>query len=106
MTVDQRIAMREQIAAARRLEKIGGVAIFFKFFQKEWSTVGVQQVSKETFPDLKSCDIYFAKVNSSSAEFFVKNDKRDALQGSIAVSTDGIFYKFDELTNNPDGELS
>jgi hypothetical protein len=82
----------------------GGVAIFFKFFLKEWTTVGVQELSQDTFPDLKSCDIYFAKVDRAGAEFFIKNEQ-NSLLGSIQTSTDGIFYKFQELKPNTDGEI-
>lgn len=86
-------------------EVTGGVAIFFKFFHKDWTTVETQQLSLEAFPDLKTTDLYFSKIEPSRAEFFLKNELQNSLQGTIETSTDGIFYKFEELKYNPDGQI-
>lgn len=82
----------------------GGVAIFFKFFEKQrWSQFDSQPLSA-AFPNLKGAELHFVKIHTGGAEFFVKID-RAALQGSIQTSTDGIFYKFEELKPNTDGEI-
>ena len=86
-------------------ELTGGVAIFFKFFYKEWSALQTQQLSLDAFPDLKTTDLYFSKIHSAGAEFFVKNELKNSLQGTIEMSTDGLFYKFDEIKYNPDGDI-
>lgn len=75
----------------------GGVAIFFKFFQKEWSDVEVIPLSTKLFPDLKLADLHFSKIEVGQAEFFLKTEGIGALRGTIGTSTDGIFYKFDEV---------
>jgi hypothetical protein len=86
-------------------ETAGGVAIFIKFFDKEWTTIETQQLSQDAFPDLKMTDLYFSKIHTSGAEFFIKNELRNSLQGTIETSTDGVFYKFEEVKYNPDGEI-
>ena len=82
----------------------GGVAVFFKFFDKAWTTVETQQVSSELFADLKTTDLYFSKIDSGKAEFFLKDKiSNNSIQGTIETNVDGVFYKFDEVTYN--GEL-
>lgn len=79
----------------------GGVAVFFKFFHKEWTTFETQQLS-EAFPDLKTTDVYFSKIESSSAEFFVKNEL-NFLKATISMSPKGVSVSYKESPNNPDG---
>lgn len=79
----------------------GGVDVFFKFFHKEWTTLETQQLST-AFPDLKTTDVYFSKIESASAEFFVKNELH-FLKATISSSLKGLSYDFEEGTNNPDG---
>jgi hypothetical protein len=83
----------------------GGVAIFSKFFEKHWTEGATQLLSVEAFPDLKSTELSFSKITPSVAEFFVKTDANHTLQATIGTSKDGIFYKYDELPSNPDGEI-
>jgi len=101
------VAMKFHKVAAEvfvKEQESGGVAIFFKFFNKEWTTIEPQQLSAEAFPDLKTADLYFSKIHPAGAEFFLKID-RNSLVGSIETSTDGIFYKFEQLKPNTDGEI-
>jgi hypothetical protein len=79
----------------------GGVAVFFKFFHKEWTTFETQQLSA-SFPDLKTTDLYFSKIETERADFFLKNEF-SSVQGSVGISKDGIFSKFEEVPYNPDG---
>jgi len=82
----------------------GGVAIFFKFFEKQrWSQFDSQKLS-DAFPNLAGAELNFVKLHTGGAEFFVKID-RAALTGSIETSKDGIFYKFEELKPNTDGNI-
>ena len=76
----------------------GGVAIFFKFFQKEWSDVETIPLNAKMFPDLKLTDLHFSKIEVGRADFFLKNQLNNAVLGTIGTSTDGIFYKFEEIT--------
>ena len=101
------IAVKFQKIAAEvflkeRLE--GGVSIFFKFFEKQrWSEFNTQELSADV-ANLKSAELHFQKIDTAGAEFFVKID-RTALQGSIGSSKDGLFYKFEEISLNTDGQL-
>ena len=80
----------------------GGVDVFFKFFNKEWTTLETRQLST-AFPDLKTSEVYFSKIDASSAEFFLKNELH-FLKASISSSLKGLTYDFREGKNNPDGD--
>ena len=87
-------------------ELSGGVAVFFKFFHKEWTTVETKPLSSDFFKNLQTSDLYFAKVDRSSAEFFLKDPvNKTSVQGTFEVNSDGVFYKFEEQVNR-DGEIS
>lgn len=86
-------------------EASGGVAVFFKFFQKHWTAVETQQLSSAFFKDLQTSELYFSKIESGKMEFFLKDRiNQTSVQGTFELSKDGLFYKFDEAYN-PDGEL-
>jgi hypothetical protein len=105
------VALKFQKMAAEVFFKedvAGGVAIFVKFFDKEWTAFETQTLTA-SFPDLKTSDLYFSKVHALGAEFFLKNELT-SVQGRIAESKDGLFYKFEEIPNNdgtcfPDGQI-
>jgi hypothetical protein len=83
----------------------GGVAVFSKFFQKEWITEENLQLSSEFFKDLQTSELYFSKIDSGKAEFFLKDRvNQTSLQGTVELSQDGLFYKFDP-SYNPDGDI-
>lgn len=81
----------------------GGVAIFSKFFDKQWQAVPVEELSLDKFPDLKFSELSFLKIDSASADIFLKNELQNAVVGSISVEADKLFYKWREL--NTDGEI-
>jgi len=88
-------------------EASGGVAVFVKYFEKfkHWTEVEPMQLSSEFFKNLKTSDLYFSKVDASSAEFFLKDEvSKTSVQGTFEVNSDGVFYKFDEQINR-DGDL-
>lgn len=107
---------RDAFQVALKFEKIaadvffkeelsGGVAVFFKFFQKHWTTVETLQLSSDFFKDLQTSELYFAKIDAAKAEFFLKDAiNKTSVQGTFEVNTDGVFYKFDQ-TYNPDGDI-
>ncbi|HEX8032182.1 MAG TPA: hypothetical protein VF491_27160 [Vicinamibacterales bacterium] len=76
----------------------GSVAIFFKFFHKDWSALETQSITNGLFPNLKDTDLHFSKFNSGKAEFFLKDTVTlNSIKGTIdTTSTDGVFYKFEE----------
>lgn len=81
----------------------GGVAIFGKFFHKHWEAAPVVELSPDKFPDLKLSELSFLKLDSSSVEFFVKNELQYAAVGTISIEADKLFYKVNEV--NTDGEI-
>ena len=83
----------------------GGVAIFFKFFNKDWSPLQVQELSADKFPDLKLTDLSFLKLDSGNAEIFIKNELQNSVRGTISLESDKLFYKFTEEPYNPDGQI-
>jgi hypothetical protein len=86
-------------------ELSGGVAVFFKFFQKQWTTVETQQLSSAFFKNLQTSDLYFSKVDSAGAEFFVKDAlNQTSVRGTFELNSDGLFYNFEEQVNR-DGEI-
>ena len=86
-------------------EPAGGVAVFFKFFQKQWTTVETQQLSSAFFKNLQTSELYFAKVDSARAEFFLKDKvNQTSVQGTFELNSDGLFYNFEEQVNR-DGEI-
>ena len=86
-------------------ELSGGVAVFFKFFQKQWTTVETQQLSSAFFKNLQTSELYFSKVDSSRAEFFLKDPtNKTSVQGTFELNSDGLFYNFEEQVNR-DGEI-
>lgn len=86
-------------------EASGGVAVFLKFFQKEWTTGETLQLSSDVFKNLQTSELYFSKIEVEKAEFFLKDAVNNtSVQGTFEVSKDGVFYKFDP-TFNTDGEI-
>ncbi|HEX7283880.1 MAG TPA: hypothetical protein VF239_17625, partial [Vicinamibacterales bacterium] len=84
---------------------VGGVAVFLKFFDKEWSTGETLKLGEEFFKDLQTSELYFSKLQVEKAEFFLKDRiNQTSVQGTFEVSKDGLFYKFDQAYN-PDGEI-
>ena len=80
----------------------GGVDVFFKFFHKEWIVGETQSLSK-SFPNLKSSELSFSKIDTSSAGIFLKSPSGATALATVDVSTDGIFYKVEEQVY--DGEI-
>lgn len=80
----------------------GGVAVFSKFFHKEWSSEEVVQLGDAFHKDLQTSELYFSKIETGKAEFFLKDKiSQTSLTGSVELSKDGLFYKF-EPSDNPD----
>jgi hypothetical protein len=82
----------------------GGVDVFFKFFHKEWFAGETQSLSKR-FPDLKSSELSFWKLDTSSAGIFIKNQDGATALATVDISTDGIFYKVEEKGFETDGQI-
>lgn len=82
----------------------GGVDIFFKFFHKEW-VVGETQSLSDRFPNLKSSELSFWKLDISSAGIFLKSPDGATALATVDISTDGIFYKVEEKGFETDGQL-
>jgi hypothetical protein len=86
-------------------DEAGGVAVFLKFFDKDWSTGETLKLGEEFFKDLQTSELYFSKLQVEKAEFFLKDRiNQTSVQGTFEVSKDGLFYKFDQAYN-PDGEI-
>lgn len=84
----------------------GGLAIFYKFFDKHWTDLQTQELKLDAFPDLKSTELSFSKITPSSAEFFVKNELDQILIGMIGESEKGeMFFKFEQAGQFPDGPI-
>ena len=82
-----------------------GVAIFFKFFQKQWETAEPLKLSSDFFKDLQTSELSFSKIETNSAEFFLKDPKnRTSVQATFEINSDGLFYKFDPIFDS-DGEI-
>jgi len=80
----------------------GGVGVFVKIFEKfqKWTEAEPIQLSSESFKSLKTSDLYFSKVDSSSAEFFLKDKVNNtSLQGTVEGNSDGVFFKYDLQIN-------
>lgn len=84
-------------------EVTGGVDVFFKFFHKGW-VVGETQSLSDRFPDLKSSELSFVKLDTSSAGFFLKSQDGATALATVDISTDGIFYKVEEKGFETDGQ--
>ena len=82
----------------------GGVDVFFKFFYKEW-VVGETQTLSDRFPNLKSSELSFSKLDTSSAGFFLKSPDGATALATVDISTDGIFYKVEEKGFETDGPI-
>ena len=83
----------------------GGVAIFSKFFDKQWVAGPAQELSADMFPDLKLSELSFLKVDEASVDIFLKNELQNSLVGTISIEADKLFYKWREVPYNPDGEI-
>lgn len=83
-----------------------GVEIFGKFFQKNsWETAETVKLSSEFFKDLQTSELSFSKIETNSAEFFLKDPKnRTSVQGTLEINSDGLFFKIDPSFNS-DGEI-
>lgn len=85
-------------------EELGSIAIFFKFFWKDWTALESQLVSKDFISDFQKTELSFSKIDTRRAEFFLKDTNTgNEIKGTIEENVDGVFYKFDELAYNPDG---
>jgi hypothetical protein len=93
-------------------ELSGGVAVFSKFFDKEWIEVESVQLGSAFSKDLKTSELYFSKIGVDKADFFLKDRVNQTLvAGTVELNKDGLFYKIaptdysEEPTCNPDGEI-
>jgi hypothetical protein len=82
-------------------ELTGGVAVFFKYFQKVWSDVSSELLDSKVFPDLKTSDLYFSKLYPGGAELFVKNEL-GYIFAKIQSSPEGVFFKYDVIAAESD----
>ena len=82
----------------------GGVDVFFKFFDKEW-VVGETQSLSARFANLKSSELSFWKLDTSSAGIFIKSPDGATALATVDISTDGIFYKVEESGFETDGQI-
>ena len=80
-------------------EDVTGVTVFSKFFQKVWSPLETQLLS-DSFSKLETATIYFSKIRSDSAEFFLEGDPNNRLRGEISMEAEKGFLK---ITENPEG---
>ena len=83
---------------------VGGVDVFFKFFHKEWFAGETQSLSAR-FPNLKSSELSFWKLDTSSAGIFIKSPGGATALATVDISTDGIFYKVEEKGLQTDGQI-
>jgi hypothetical protein len=85
----------------------GGVDVFLKFFDKEWSTAQTAQLSESFYRDLQTSDLYFSKIEVDRAQFFLKDRiTQRSVQGSFTLTKEGVDYSFVEQPYNPDGDIS
>ena len=88
-------------------DEAGGVAIFSKFFHKDWTALETQQLSLDTFPDLKTSDLSFLKLDSANAQIFLKDRvTNNTVVGDISIEADKVFFKFTPEVYSPDGEIT
>lgn len=84
----------------------GGVSVFLKYFDKQWIEGDTLKLGEEFFKDLQTSDLYFSKIETNKAEFFVKDQVTLAsVQGTFELSKDQIFYKFEQTFTFPDGDI-
>ena len=88
----------------------GGVAVFSKFFHKEWIVGETLQLDSKFFKDLKTSDLYFSKIDVDKADFFLKDRVTQvSMQGAVGVDKEGPFFKFEAQPDrdgcNTDGQI-
>jgi hypothetical protein len=84
----------------------GGVAVFFKFFDKHWTAEETLQLGSEFFKDLQTSELYFSKIEVGKAEFFVKDLKTNAaVRGTFDINKEGVSYNFEQQAPNTDGQI-
>ena len=83
-------------------EVTGGVSVFLKFFQKDWTALQPTTLGEEFFKDLQTSELYFSKIQADTAEFFLKNNLTESsVQGSFTVTEKGLSYELNTGYDNP-----
>jgi hypothetical protein len=87
-------------------ELSGGVAVFSKFFYKEWIAVESVQLDEKFFKDLQTSELYFSKIDVDNAQFFLKDRlNQTSVEGTLGILKDGsVEYSF-VPSYNSDGEI-
>jgi len=81
----------------------GGVAVFFKFFNKDRFSEDMLELSQKHFPDLKLSELNFVKLDISSAGFFLKNELGNVALAEVDINAEKAFWKVQEIPY--DGEI-
>ena len=68
-------------------QDVNGVTAFFKFFNKDWSDFQIKSI--DLIPSLEHATMHFSKLETSRAEFFLKDKLNDsiAIQGIVDTET-------------------